>query len=129
MDIISTAYQKISINRRYARLKRKVHLLLDPVDGGTFWDKVVNSIIVTLILLNLLAVILEAMDGLYRDYAIWFRNFESMLGRIPAAVMVMYLYEKLPASLERQAALPCFPRVSGRPGGGPAFLPAAIIGS
>jgi voltage-gated potassium channel len=78
MDITSTAYQKISVNRRYARLKRKVHLLLDPVDGGTFWDKVVNSIIVTLILLNLLAVILETMDSLYRDYAPWFRNFELM---------------------------------------------------
>lgn len=63
-------------NSTYYRLKKQVHLLLDPGDGGTVWDRVANSIIVTLILLNLVAVCLETVENLYRDYGVWFRNFE-----------------------------------------------------
>jgi voltage-gated potassium channel len=71
--------QTLNSNRRnhdYNRLKKKVHLLLDPSDGGTSWDKVVNGFIVMLILLNLLAVCLETVESLYREYSLWFRNFE-----------------------------------------------------
>lgn len=63
-------------DRAYKRLKKKVHLLLDPADGGTFWDQVINSLIIGLILLNLLAVCLETVESLYREYRSWFRNFE-----------------------------------------------------
>lgn len=62
----------------YRSLKKKVHLLLDPADGGTFWDRVVNGIIVSLILLNLLAVCLETVEGLYHSYRSWFNNFELL---------------------------------------------------
>lgn len=61
---------------RYRQLKRKVYLLLDPNDGGTFWDRVVNSVIVALILLNTLAVVLETVVSLYREYASLFKGFE-----------------------------------------------------
>lgn len=60
----------------YNRWKKQVHLLLDSADGGSFWDRVVNSVIVILTLLNLLAVCLETVDSLYRSYRAWFNNFE-----------------------------------------------------
>ncbi|MET3981778.1 voltage-gated potassium channel [Mucilaginibacter sp. UYP25] len=65
-----------NLKRAYKSLKRKVHLLLDPTDGGTFWDRVVNGIIVSLILLNLIAVCLETVESLYHVYRSWFNNFE-----------------------------------------------------
>jgi hypothetical protein len=57
-------------HRVYKRLKKKVHLLLDPTDGGTIWDQVVNSLIVSSILLNVVAVCLETVEGLYRGVPI-----------------------------------------------------------
>ena len=74
-----TINQTLNRNKRgraYKRLKKKVHLLLDPTDGGTFWDQVINSLIVGLILLNLVAVCLETVENLYREYRSWFKNFE-----------------------------------------------------
>jgi voltage-gated potassium channel len=67
---------KAKRNRPYKLLKKKVYLLLDPADGGTFWDRVVNGIIISLILLNLLAVCLETVESLYHSYRSWFNNFE-----------------------------------------------------
>ncbi len=61
---------------RYGRLKRQVHLLLDPTDGGTVWDRVVNSFIVVLVLLNLVAVCLETVEQLYLAHWALFRDFE-----------------------------------------------------
>lgn len=57
-------------------LKHKVHLLLDPRDGGTKADKVINVFLVVLILLNTLAVILETVDSVYVANAALFRRFE-----------------------------------------------------
>jgi len=60
----------------YSKTKEKVHLLLDPTDGGTFWDKVINGLVVSLILLNTLAVILETVDSLYAANERLFKIFE-----------------------------------------------------
>ncbi|OJW17287.1 ion transporter [Mucilaginibacter sp. 44-25] len=76
ITISSITAAKRKRHTTYNRLKKQVHLLLDPSDGGTIWDKVVNSVIVALILLNLLAVCLETVESLYREYGVWFRNFE-----------------------------------------------------
>jgi len=73
---IAITLSKKKRNSAYNRLKKQVNLLLDPSDGGTVWDRIVNSIIVTLILLNLLAVCLETVESIYREYRVWFRNFE-----------------------------------------------------
>jgi voltage-gated potassium channel len=73
---IAITLSKKKRNSTYNRLKKQVNLLLDPSDGGTVWDRIVNSIIVTLILLNLLAVCLETVESIYREYRVWFRNFE-----------------------------------------------------
>ncbi|MGY3212009.1 ion transporter [Mucilaginibacter sp. HD30] len=60
----------------YYSFKNQVYLLLDPGEGGTVWDKVVNSVIVLMILLNLLAVCLETVESLYLTYRSWFNYFE-----------------------------------------------------
>lgn len=49
----------------HVSIKQKVHLLLDPTDGNTLLDKVINSLIVGLIILNTIAVIFETVDSVY----------------------------------------------------------------
>src|SRR6266487_1620952 len=60
----------------YSATKKQVHLLLDPTEGGTVWDKVINTFLVTLILLNTVAVILETVASIYQPYKTLFNNFE-----------------------------------------------------
>jgi voltage-gated potassium channel len=60
----------------YTPLKNKVFLLLDPTEGGTIWDRIINSFIITLIVLNTLAVILETVEGIYNPYKYLFNRFE-----------------------------------------------------
>jgi voltage-gated potassium channel len=67
-----------NLNGTYKKVKRKVYLLLDPIAGGTLSDRIVNGVIVSLIILNLLAVCLETVESLYRPYQSWFRNFELL---------------------------------------------------
>ena len=63
---------------RYRHLKEKVYLLLDPTEGGTKWDRIINGIIVTLILLNTLAVILETVESIDKSYGAVFNTFETV---------------------------------------------------
>ena len=49
----------------YHRSKKHVHTLLHPTEGESKWDKVINSFIITLIILNVIAVILETEPGIY----------------------------------------------------------------
>jgi len=60
----------------YLAAKRKTHLLLDPTDGHTKWDKVINSIIVTLIILNTLSVVFETVASIYQPYKTLFNSIE-----------------------------------------------------
>ena len=60
---------------RYAQLKQKVYDLLDP-DMKTGWGKVVNIIIISLIILNTIAVILETVDYFNRNYHHFLRTFD-----------------------------------------------------
>jgi voltage-gated potassium channel len=60
----------------YSTLKKRVFILIDPSEGGSFWDKFIDSFIISLILLNVLAVILETVDSLYVTYGELFRLFE-----------------------------------------------------
>lgn len=59
-----------------SKLKKKIHLLLDPTDGGTGWDKAINTFIIALIILNTLAVILETVDSIFLQYKTLFGIFE-----------------------------------------------------
>jgi voltage-gated potassium channel len=60
----------------YYSLKKKTHLLLDPIEGGTLPDKIINSFIVSMIVLNMVAVILETVDSLYKAHEALFKGFE-----------------------------------------------------
>ncbi len=60
----------------YHATKKKVHLLLQPDLGDTKWDKVINSFIIILILLNVIAVMLETVHSIHEEYKELFRIFD-----------------------------------------------------
>jgi voltage-gated potassium channel len=57
-------------------LKRKIYLLLDPVEGKSKYNRIVNAAIICLIVLNTLAVIFETIDSFYFKYSKIFQSFE-----------------------------------------------------
>lgn len=50
--------------------------MLDPGDGGTKADKIVNSFLVGLILVNTILVILETVESIYGEYRLLFNGVE-----------------------------------------------------
>jgi voltage-gated potassium channel len=61
----------------YHTTKKKVHGLLHPeIVGDDNWDKVVNTFIIILIILNVLAVMLETVPSLQVRYHWFFHYFE-----------------------------------------------------
>ena len=61
----------------YHATKKKVHGLLHPeIVGDSRWDKVINSFIIILIILNVTAVMLETVHPLYDDYKKLFDTFD-----------------------------------------------------
>ncbi len=60
----------------YHAVKGKVHSLLHPEIGDTKLDKVINSFIITLIILNVIAVILETVPSIHDPYTEFFRIFD-----------------------------------------------------
>ena len=62
----------------YHRSKKHVHLLLHPTAGIGKWDKIVNSFIITLILLNVIAVIVETEPSIYSRHEVFFKYFDTV---------------------------------------------------
>lgn len=63
----------------YTATKKKVHGLLHPeIVGDKYWDKVINVFIISLIILNVIAVILETVPSLHDDPAEmrFFKHFD-----------------------------------------------------
>ena len=61
----------------YHATKKKVHGLLHPeIVGDSRWDKVINSFIIILIILNIVAVMLETVPSLQDRYLTFFNYFE-----------------------------------------------------
>src|SRR5688572_2307314 len=61
----------------YHKTKKTVHGLLHPeIIGDSNWDKVVNTFIIGLIILNVIAVMLETVPGLHPRYDDFFHYFE-----------------------------------------------------
>lgn len=59
----------------YQRIKKQVHILFHPELGETKWDKILNGFIITLILLNVVAVILETVQSIHEAHQEFFRIF------------------------------------------------------
>jgi voltage-gated potassium channel len=52
----------------YNKTKKKIHGLLHPeIVGDKYWDKVINVFIITLIILNVIAVILETVPSMHDE--------------------------------------------------------------
>src|SRR6187402_49947 len=60
----------------YQTTKRKVHILLHPELGESKADKFVNAFIITLIVLNVIAVMLETVKPLHAKYERLFHYFD-----------------------------------------------------
>jgi voltage-gated potassium channel len=61
----------------YSEIKKRTYYILNPAEAsGTKWDKIVNRFIVTLIILNVIAVIFETVDSLYLAWLQYFKIFE-----------------------------------------------------
>ncbi len=60
----------------YHKIKKHVYLLLHPDEGDTRWDKIVNTFLITLIVLNVIAVILETVDSIHKAHVQFFRVFD-----------------------------------------------------
>jgi voltage-gated potassium channel len=59
-----------------ATAKRKVHVALDPNTHGNRLNKIVNGSLITLIILNTVAVMFETMHDLYQPYRDFFHAFD-----------------------------------------------------
>ena len=61
----------------YHYYKRKVYVLLHPEIGNTRLDKTINTFIITLIILNVVAVMLETVPSIHEPYKDFFRHFDT----------------------------------------------------
>ncbi len=62
----------------YLKTKQKVHILLHPELGESKADKFINIFIISLIVLNVVAVMLETIEPLHRKYQPFFDNFDAI---------------------------------------------------
>jgi voltage-gated potassium channel len=60
----------------YRTIQKKTHILLHPELGHSKWDKVVNAVIITLIILNVIAVMLETVPEIYQPFQKEFGYFD-----------------------------------------------------
>ena len=60
----------------YQKIKHKVHILLHPELGRSKADKAINIFIITLIVLNVIAVMMETVKPLYTNYKKFFETFD-----------------------------------------------------
>ncbi|HET6722544.1 MAG TPA: ion transporter [Chitinophagaceae bacterium] len=62
----------------YQKTKHKVHILLHPELGQSKADKAINIFIITLIVLNVIAVMMETVKPLYTNYQKLFDTFDMI---------------------------------------------------
>ena len=62
----------------YHKVKKNVHILLHPTEGNSRWDKILNGFLITLILLNLIALMLETEHDIYEKHKFFFDTFDKV---------------------------------------------------
>lgn len=62
----------------YHRSKKHVHILLHPTHGTSRWDKIINTFIISLIILNVIAVIVETEHSIYIKHESFFSYFDTI---------------------------------------------------
>ncbi len=62
----------------YHKVKKNVHILLHPTQGNSRWDKIINAFLITLIILNLIALMLETEPSIYKHYKTFFDTFDAI---------------------------------------------------
>ena len=62
----------------YHKTKHKVHILLHPELGESKADKFINIFIITLISLNVIAVMIETVEPVHRQYELFFKWFDRI---------------------------------------------------
>ncbi|HLO81833.1 MAG TPA: ion transporter [Chitinophagaceae bacterium] len=60
----------------YQTIQKKTHVLLHPELGHSKWDKIINGVIISLIILNVIAVILETVPEIYQPFHTEFHYFD-----------------------------------------------------
>lgn len=61
----------------YRKTKQKVHGLLHPdIVGDKHWDKIINIFIISVIILNVIAVIVETVESIHQQYKEFFYYFD-----------------------------------------------------
>jgi voltage-gated potassium channel len=63
---------------KYHHTKKQVHVLLHPELGDSRWDKFINIFIITLIVLNVIAVMLETITEIHEKYLLFFDWFDRI---------------------------------------------------
>jgi hypothetical protein len=75
----------------YQKTKGKVHILLHPELGESKADKFVNIFIISLIVLNVLAVMIETIEPIHLKYKIYFDWFD----RISVYILLLNIFKSL----------------------------------
>lgn len=62
----------------YQEVKKHVYTLLHPAEGNTKWDKLINTFLITLIILNVIAVMVETIESVHLAYKHFFKVFDAV---------------------------------------------------
>jgi voltage-gated potassium channel len=66
------------MHSKYHSTRHKIHILLHPELGESKADKIINIFIITLISLNVIAVMLETIEDLHKKYEVFFAWFDRI---------------------------------------------------
>ncbi len=76
----------------YQKTKGKVHILLHPELGESKADKFINAFIITLIILNVMAVMIETVESTHNKYKLYFNWFDKISVYIFATEYVLRVW-------------------------------------
>jgi voltage-gated potassium channel len=92
----------------YHKARLKVHILLHPELGNTYWDKALNAFIIVLILLNVIVVMLETVPSIFNANREAFQIFDIISVLI---FTVEYILRVWSSTHEKRYAHPIYGRI------------------